>query len=173
MERQCTATRFIRVHLHKLRAMMNAWTKQRDLLIEEAFAFAQAVAANSPKLAAMPLRQFQLAQNSDLQCNVTSAPHGHSVTCGSFAAFLLCRRIEAAVTLPRIGIVRVAGADRDRADAHVTVVVPAFLAGIEDRRRLAACATSLPHPYKPEFTMHEHCDGVSGPRPCASRTASS
>src|SRR5260370_36913533 len=40
-------------------------------------------------------------------------------------------RIEAAVPLPRIGAVRIACADRNRADAHVIVKdVPAFLAGV-------------------------------------------
>jgi hypothetical protein len=38
--------------------------------------------------------------------------------------------IETAMPLPRIFIMRVAAADRDRADAHVTIVdVPAFLRG--------------------------------------------
>jgi hypothetical protein len=40
-------------------------------------------------------------------------------------------RVEAAVPLPRIGVVRIACADRNRADAHVIVKdVPAFLAGV-------------------------------------------
>jgi hypothetical protein len=39
--------------------------------------------------------------------------------------------IETAIPLPWIFIIRIAAADRDRADAHVTIVdVPAFLAGV-------------------------------------------
>jgi hypothetical protein len=40
---------------------MNEWMKQRDLLIEEALAFAQAVAANAPKMAVTPVQPSPLA----------------------------------------------------------------------------------------------------------------
>ena len=54
---------------------------------------------------------------------------------GGGAALVLARmraRIEAAPLFPRIGIVRVAGADRDRADPDVAKVdLPAFVAGFE------------------------------------------
>src|ERR1700686_1016830 len=53
---------------------------------------------------------------------------------GGGAALVFARmraRIEAAIPLPRISIVRVAAADRDGPHAHVTVKdVPAFFAGI-------------------------------------------
>jgi hypothetical protein len=35
---------------------MNEWMKQRDLLIEEALAFAQRIAANTPKTPVMPVQ---------------------------------------------------------------------------------------------------------------------
>jgi hypothetical protein len=54
---------------------------------------------------------------------------------GGGAALVLARmraRIEAAPLFPRIGVVRVAGADHDRADADVAEVdLPAFVAGFE------------------------------------------
>jgi hypothetical protein len=59
---------------------------------------------------------------------------------GGGAALVLARmraRIEAAPPFPRIGVVRVAGADRDRADADVAKAdLPAFVAGFEMRRRV-------------------------------------
>jgi hypothetical protein len=42
---------------------MNDWMKQRDLLVEEALAFAQAVAARAPKAALTPVRQPDAAQD--------------------------------------------------------------------------------------------------------------
>ena len=42
--------------------MMNDWMKQRDLLVEEVLAFAQAVAARAPKMALMPVQQPDAAQ---------------------------------------------------------------------------------------------------------------
>ena len=41
---------------------MNDWMKQRDLLVEEALAFAQAVAANAPKIVLTPVPQPDAAQ---------------------------------------------------------------------------------------------------------------
>jgi len=41
---------------------MNDWMKQRDLLVEEALAFAQAVAARAPKMALAPLPQPDAAK---------------------------------------------------------------------------------------------------------------
>jgi hypothetical protein len=41
---------------------MNDWMKQRDLLVEEALAFAQAVAARAPKTALTPVHQPDAAQ---------------------------------------------------------------------------------------------------------------
>jgi hypothetical protein len=41
---------------------MIEWIKQRDLLIEEALAFAQTVAANTPKMALTPVHQPDAAQ---------------------------------------------------------------------------------------------------------------
>jgi hypothetical protein len=41
---------------------MNDWMKQRDLLIEEALSFAQAVAARAPKTALTPVHQPDAAQ---------------------------------------------------------------------------------------------------------------
>jgi hypothetical protein len=41
---------------------MNDWMKQRDLLVEEALAFAQAVAARAPKIALTPIHQPDAAQ---------------------------------------------------------------------------------------------------------------
>jgi hypothetical protein len=41
---------------------MNDWMKQRELLVEEALAFAQAVAANAPKTALTPVHQPDAAQ---------------------------------------------------------------------------------------------------------------
>jgi hypothetical protein len=41
---------------------MNDWMKQRDLLIEEALSFAQAVAARAPKTASTPIHQPDAAQ---------------------------------------------------------------------------------------------------------------
>jgi hypothetical protein len=41
---------------------MNDWMKQRDLLAEEALAFAQAVAARVPKTTLMPVHQPDVAQ---------------------------------------------------------------------------------------------------------------
>jgi hypothetical protein len=41
---------------------MNDWMKQRDLLVEEAMAFAQAVAARAPKMALTPVPQPDAAQ---------------------------------------------------------------------------------------------------------------
>jgi hypothetical protein len=55
---------------------MNEWMKQRDLLIEEALAFAQAVAANAPKMAVMPVQPSPLAYApaTPLQRSVEVAP---------------------------------------------------------------------------------------------------
>jgi hypothetical protein len=41
---------------------MNDWMKQRDLLVEEALAFAQAVAARAPKMALTPVPQPDAAK---------------------------------------------------------------------------------------------------------------
>ena len=41
---------------------MNDWMKQRDLLVEEALAFAQAVAARAPKMALAPVPQPDTTQ---------------------------------------------------------------------------------------------------------------
>jgi hypothetical protein len=41
---------------------MNDWMKQRDLLVEEALAFTQAVAARAPKTALTPVPQPDAAQ---------------------------------------------------------------------------------------------------------------
>ena len=66
---------------------------------------------------------------------------------GGGAALVLARmraRIEAAPPFPRNGVVRVAGADRDRADADVAKVdLPAFVAGFEMRRRVRTGMASL------------------------------
>jgi hypothetical protein len=55
---------------------MNEWMKQRDLLIEEALAFAQTVAANAPKMAVMPAQPSPLAYApaTPLQRSVEVAP---------------------------------------------------------------------------------------------------
>jgi hypothetical protein len=42
---------------------MNDWMKQRDLLVEEAMAFAQAAADRAPKMALMPVPQPNAAQD--------------------------------------------------------------------------------------------------------------
>jgi hypothetical protein len=42
---------------------MNDWMKQRDLLLEEALAFAQSVAANTQKIALTPVRQADAAHD--------------------------------------------------------------------------------------------------------------
>jgi hypothetical protein len=64
---------------------------------------------------------------------------------GGRAILLLARvrsRIETTMPLPRILIVGIAGADRDRASVHVPVVdVPAFLAGVS---RSAAVRVGMP-----------------------------
>jgi hypothetical protein len=41
---------------------MNDWMKQRDLLVEEALAFAQVVAARAPKMTLTPVHQPDAAQ---------------------------------------------------------------------------------------------------------------
>jgi hypothetical protein len=64
---------------------MNDWMKQRDLLIEEALAFAQAVAANAPKTALTPVPLPEAAQvdASSVECPVAvteTAPRDTSNT---------------------------------------------------------------------------------------------
>jgi hypothetical protein len=57
---------------------MNDWMKQRDLLVEEAMAFAQAVAARAPKSALTPVHQPDAAQVATLSVErpvaVTESP---------------------------------------------------------------------------------------------------
>jgi hypothetical protein len=61
-------SRFFAVIIHKFDVsdfkayVMIEWIKQRDLLIDEALAFAQAVAANTPKMALTPVHQPDAAQ---------------------------------------------------------------------------------------------------------------
>src|SRR5260221_14640350 len=84
-------------------------------------------------------------------------------------------RIEAAGPLPRVGAVRVAGADRDRAHAHVRVVdVPAFRWGIlrsatdESGQARGARRSNLAHPGRgascKSAAVHERAVSISGGR---------
>src|SRR6266446_7117355 len=69
-------------------------------------------------------------------------------------------RTKTAMPLPRISAVRLAGAVRNRADPHVSVVdVPAFLAGVS--RSAAGERGHAPWCRHPE-ALHLGCCGVAG-----------
>jgi hypothetical protein len=58
---------YSKIRSHRFRVfVMNDWMKQRDLLLEEALAFAQSVAANTQKIALTPVHQPDAAQDSAL-----------------------------------------------------------------------------------------------------------
>jgi hypothetical protein len=58
---------YSKIRSHRFRVfVMNDWMKQRDLLMEEALAFAKSVAANAPRMALTPVNQPDAAQDSAL-----------------------------------------------------------------------------------------------------------
>ena len=59
---------------------MNDWMKQRDLLVEDALAFAQAVAARAPKIALTPVHQPDAAQSIALSAERPLALAGPAPT---------------------------------------------------------------------------------------------